>query len=49
MSGGIAPPVRRGYSDYFGPKMYRPSSSHHLRFYSRSITLTPIVSPPFFP
>jgi len=43
--GGNVPPLR-SYSVSFVPKMYRPSSSRQLRFDRRSITLTPIVSPP---
>ena len=54
MSGGSAPPVRKGYSVFFIPKMYRPSSSRHLRLDNRSIIpfvivwqRTPLISARF--
>ena len=54
MSGGSAPPVRKGYSVSFIPKMYRPSSSSHLRLDNRSIIpfvivwqRTPVISESF--
>jgi hypothetical protein len=54
VSGGSAPPVREGYPVSCSPKMYRPSSSRHLRFDSRSIIpfiivkqRTPLISASF--